>query len=81
MKNPEKAVKIVERWSKDHPQETYKIHFLKAFPNAEQDSGGPRSCRFNIYGRENKSTLNCQRGHTGCVACWDEPYPGKTEEK
>lgn len=33
--NEEKAVSIVEQWSKDHPVKTRQSEFLKMFPKAE----------------------------------------------
>ena len=34
--NEEKAVSIVEQWSKDHPVKTRQSEFLKMFPNAQK---------------------------------------------
>lgn len=37
-KEPEKAVRIVEQWAKDHPSKTRKNELLKMFPNANINS-------------------------------------------
>lgn len=39
---PEKAIKIVQKWSNEHPQKTYLSEFLKNHPNALlNDDGTP----------------------------------------
>lgn len=34
IKDPERVVKIVEKWSAEHPEKTRQSEFLKMFPNA-----------------------------------------------
>ena len=64
------AVRLVEDWSRNHPQKTYLMDFLEKFPNCVKDKKGfPVSCRKFIYplmSRENCSGLNCSD-------CWNEP--------
>lgn len=36
---PEKAVKIVEKWAKEHPIKTRQSEFLKMFPNVPMENG------------------------------------------
>ena len=61
--NPERAIEIVEKWSKEHPLKTYSQDFLEKFPNALKDHNGiPTSCKRNIYG-------GICRG--GCLYCWN----------
>lgn len=70
------SVAIVEKWAKDHPFETYKSHFLKAFPKANIWEGIPGLCRNVIY----KGDCDCESvpdeglDKTKCTACWNEPY-------
>ena len=48
--HPEKAVEIVERWSKEHPTKTRQSEFLKLFPNSDIDRNGIISvCPKNVY--------------------------------
>lgn len=38
--HPEKAVEIVERWAKEHPQKTRQSELLKMFPRASMTADG-----------------------------------------
>ena len=38
--NPEQYVKIVEKWSSEHPVKTRQSEFLKMFPNVKLDDNG-----------------------------------------
>ena len=46
--NPEEAVAIVERWSREHPRKTRQSEFLRLFPNADRDSGVLKFCPHDI---------------------------------
>lgn len=68
-----KAVAIVEKWSNEYPQKTYKDDFLEEFPNAKCfDDGIPMVHWCDVY---NKG--NCKYGQGDgfrmCVECWSEP--------
>lgn len=66
---PDSTVAIVEKWSFDHPRETYRTHFLKAFPNAISFG---RVCKNAVY---NMNQGRCNAGFDAkCSDCWDEPY-------
>lgn len=71
-KYPEQAVDIVEKWSEEHPQETYLTKLLKHFPNVELNSNGiPTFCP-SVLGLENW----CEKTRTGncpCAECWNRP--------
>ena len=66
-KNAKKAIKIVQKWSNEHPKKTYAQDFFEKFPKAQSKSdGSPFVCRKRIYGG------NCD--YTGaCYRCWNEP--------
>lgn len=68
--NPEIAVSIVEKWAKEHPQETRLSQFLKYYPNAELNKDGtPRDiCAHKLGIREFKGCLT-----ESCVDCWNTP--------
>ena len=67
---PEKAVEIVEQWSKERPQKTYKDDFLEKFPNADRyETGLPMHCRNGIYGLGSCASDSCED-------CWNEPMEG-----
>lgn len=38
--HPDKAVAIVEKWSREHPKETRQSEFLKLFPRANMSANG-----------------------------------------
>ena len=68
MQNPEKAVDIVEKWSKKHPQKTLLQDFSEKYPNALIPSDGtPIFCPQSLgY----KSPNYCC---PDCVKCWNTP--------
>jgi hypothetical protein len=73
LKNPEKAVEIIEAWAKEHPEKTYKQDFLEKFPNAKLNERGiPYPCREYLYGKG----INCAHRNADCAVCWNEPMEG-----
>lgn len=66
---PEKAIKIVQKWSDEHPQRTYLTEFLKHYPNALlKDDGTPEICLSSL-GLTNYN--GCRNGIT-CSECWNQ---------
>lgn len=75
---PEEAVKIIEKWAKEHPKKTRQSEFLKMFPDARVFQGtlAINPCQIEV------SRLNTEECHTyednkaGCLACrnkyWNE---------
>ena len=85
-KNRETAIRIVQKWSDEHPlppSKTYADVFFEQHPKATRlENGRPRAYRCEVYGCECKykcppdvidSTFNTDRDP--CKICWDEPYP------
>lgn len=68
-KHPEQSVAIVEKWSKEHPEETYLTQFLKHYPNALMDDDGTPEVCVNELG------INRDDGCTAlnCIKCWNTP--------
>lgn len=67
--HPEIAVSIVEKWSKEHPEETRLTQFLKYYPNAPMvENGTPKMC-VNQLGF--KRVGNCTARN--CIKCWNMP--------
>lgn len=66
--NPERAVKIVEGWSAEHPQKTRQNVFLEQYPDAEIDGQGvPYVCPAEVYGEQ-----ACPRIKDGTpIMCYD----------
>lgn len=73
-KCPNEAVKIVEKWSEEHPQKTLKDEFLEKYPNApiNKEYGFPLSICPSELGYKNKCT-NAEKYISGCAACWNRP--------
>lgn len=74
LRQPEKAIAIVQKWSDEHPQRTYLTEFLKHYPNAPlEDDGTPNFCpyRSGLMSRD-----NCKKDHN-CVKCWNQPIEGE----
>lgn len=70
MHYPEKAIAIVQKWSDEHPQETYLSEFLKNHPNVMlNDDRTPTFCpyRLGLMGAD-----YC-RNDGDCVKCWNQP--------
>lgn len=73
---PEKAVKVVQRWSDEHPQRSYLTKLLKHYPNTPlEDDGTPNFCPYRL-GLMSKD--NCRKDHN-CVKCWNQPIEGGEE--
>lgn len=70
--HPEKAVELVEKWSKEHPAKTIKDDFLEKHPNAKmRDDGTPVSCAKYLgykVGIDGKCPVII-----GCGECWNTP--------
>lgn len=68
---PDKAVAIVQKWSDEHPQKTYKDDFFEKFPKAMKDKDGtPKYCLKRLYGLEKE----CNK-LSDCYKCWNEVMP------
>lgn len=68
---PEKAVKAVQKWSDEHPQNTFVTEFLKNYPRAVVNGDGiPNSvCPYDL-GLIDK--YDCRKT---CIECWNQPIP------
>ena len=67
LKYPEKAVELVEKWSKEHPERTYLTDFLKKYPNAKiGKNGNPVTCPISLG-----YTKKCPQ--IDCKDCWNTP--------
>lgn len=63
---PETAVEIVEKWSKEHPQKTILQDFLERYPNATLSSKGvPIYCALHLGYLDKCEAI--------CSDCWNRP--------
>lgn len=67
---PEKIVEIMQKWSDEHPQKTYKDDFFEKFPNSEKEGNGYPvvACPCKIYPQ---LKLTC-KDYIYCSDCWDK---------
>ena len=65
----ETAIKIVQKWSDEHPKKTYAQDFFEKFPDAPRCKSAngryPSACRKAIYDGKCPGV--------GCEECWNEP--------
>lgn len=69
--HPDKAVQIVEQWSKEHPRKTRLQDFLEKYPKAPLTLDGmktPKACAQQLGYCE-----SCHYVGGGCYQCWNEP--------
>lgn len=70
---PEKAIKIVQKWSDEHPQKTYLSEFLKKYPNVSlEDDGTPKCLCPHQLGLKDIDDCGNRKYHI-CVECWNQP--------
>lgn len=68
---PEKAITIVQKWSDEHPQNTYLTELLKIFPHTPlNDDGTPKGICLHELGAT--SLDNCEVDNA-CAKCWNQP--------
>lgn len=70
---PSVAIKIVERWSQEHPDKTRQSEFLKQWPNASKDTNGVLS--ITPCGLDSDRSKKCS-AYPNCSECrrafWNE---------
>lgn len=70
---PEKAIKIVQKWSDAHPPKTYLTEFLKNYPNAELDHGVPKACLKKLGVVSGCAKTKKGDLYISCYKCWNQP--------
>ena len=71
LKQPETAIKIVQKWSNEHSQKTYLSKFLQNYPNAELDENGiPNEICPHALGL--KEIKDCGAKENCCDECWNQ---------
>lgn len=74
--NPEKAVAIVEKWSKEHPVKTRQSVLLESYPNAKKGSNGilmASPCYFD------ENVKNRCKQYDTCADCQKEYWLAEVE--
>lgn len=74
---PEKAIKIVQQWSDEHPQRTYLSEFLKHYPNVKLLGDGTPKC-LCPHQLGLKDIDDCRKHYT-CAECWNQPIEESEE--
>ncbi len=75
--NPERAVKIVEEWAKEHPRKTRQDEFLERWPGAIVEDGVLILCPKVVMGRKAWMEKGC--GGTKCNSCRREFWMQEVE--
>lgn len=76
---PEKAIKIVQKWSNEHPPKTYLTDFLKHYPNVQlRKDGTPVGLCPHQLGLN--KIADCGRIDNACVKCWNWLIPEDGEK-
>lgn len=66
---PDKAIKIVQKWSNEHSKKTYLTDFLDKHPNAPLTNGIPSSlCPYCFGYMTKKEFYKCSKN---CQTCWN----------
>lgn len=63
----EKAIEIVEKWSKENPKKTRKSEFLKNYPNARLNSNGNPTFCVKTLGYNEVCEV-----YSKCADCWNK---------
>lgn len=73
--NPEKAVEIVEKWSRENPVKTMMDDFLEKFPNAPKDEDGTpiHCCPYYVGYVLNRGCPEVDGREMECIECWSRP--------
>ena len=83
MKDPQRAIKIVQKWSDEHPQKTLLTEFLKSYPKTELNSDGCpyiAPCELGIV--KLKDECKGEGVHRyPCRECWNTPIEESEETK
>lgn len=76
-KYPEKAISIVEKWSKEHPRKTILQDFLEKYPKAElRYNKFPEICPYFLgYAENRQCVLDTEERFCSeeCEECWNRP--------
>ncbi len=76
---PDKAIKIVQKWSNEHPQKTLLSDFLKHYPQTDLENGLPPLCAemLGLVDKECRHKFNAC--YCDCLECWNTPIEESEE--
>lgn len=77
---PNEAIKIVEKWNKEHPIITNAMKFKEVFgcePTPDKNEGHKYMCVPREKRSDNCERYNCQK----CTEWWDEEYKEVKDDK
>lgn len=83
MKDPQRAIKIVQRWSDEHPKKTLLTEFLKSYPNVKLNNCGYPEyiipCELGVIHKSCAYQYNSSCDI--CQDCWNTPVEESEETK
>ena len=78
--NPERAVKIVEEWSAEHPRKTWQSVFLEQWPTAKIDESGCLDlCPYLVSAPYRNEYGHCANDGVVCCDCRREFWMQEVE--
>lgn len=80
MKEPERAVEIIEKWAAEHPAKTRQSEFLKIFPNARIVDGAITIEPCDIDNKKCGEGSKWCDDHIGCENCREDYWLAEVEE-
>ena len=82
MKEPEKAVEIIEKWSDEHPVKTRQSVFLERYPDTTKDENGVidiAPCVIERSRFRKNSKRICNTPEKSCKQCRNEYWNEEVE--
>jgi len=82
---PYEAIRIVKKWSDEHPQKTYLMDFVKKYPNAPlEENGTPRFCPYELgYTTKEDCYMTTKEDFDDrsqyCKQCWSTPIESEVK--
>jgi len=79
------AIRIVKKWSDEHPQKTYLMDFVKKYPNAPlEENGTPRFCPYELgYTTKEDCYMTTKEDFDDrsqyCKQCWSTPIESEVK--
>ena len=72
VKNIDKAIEAVEKWSQEHPRKTRLMDFMEKYPNAPRNkSGTPELMPWNLGYCGDTPCCFCEKAD-GSAWCWEQ---------
>lgn len=78
-KNPAQAIAVVQKWSDEHPKQTWLGKLREALPNINSTHAICCSCPWDFFGGKAPGEGDCEFGIDYCEVCWNKEYEEETK--